>query len=137
MNTLINYKKLMNHGAIIYISSIGIPLLSFFFLRKYMDKEKSWRYIMGASVAITALIYIYICIIDKEKKSILYLNMLIPVYAPFLYKGMRKLFIKRFGREPVDTSFEYHVTFPDVMFNLLYALLITVVPIFIVLYIVS
>jgi hypothetical protein len=60
--------------------------------------------------------------------------MLVPLYATLLYKGLSRLFIQRFGRMPVDTFFAHEGTIWDRLFNIGYAFLITVVPMFTIIY---
>ncbi|WP_062060026.1 hypothetical protein [Aquimarina longa] len=91
----------MDLTSIIFISGILIPLSVFFFYRKQLENNAQWFIIGGDSN------YNRIYISTIEDKKTLYLNMLIPLYAVLLYKGMVYVFVKLFGRMPVDTSFEY------------------------------
>ncbi|WP_103867031.1 hypothetical protein [Aquimarina sp. I32.4] len=118
----------MDLGDFIFISSIVIPGLIFEFFRNYLDKNKSWWFILGGSSIITLMGYIYVYTSNIDHKNTLYVSLIVPLYATLLYKGMTLLFVKWFGRMPEDTFLEFRVKFSDAMFNILYGILITVVP---------
>ncbi|WP_062061518.1 hypothetical protein [Aquimarina longa] len=117
----------MDLTSIIFISGILIPLSVFFFYRKQLENNAQWFIIGGGIIALIG-ISIYMTSIEIEEERILYLSLLTPLYATLLYKGMIYLFVKLFDRMPVDTTFEFHVNIRDVLFNLLYFIMITIVP---------
>ncbi|WP_103867489.1 hypothetical protein [Aquimarina sp. I32.4] len=110
---------------LIATASLLITVFISEFLRKYLNKKEGFWIIIGFNL-IFALIGIYIYSVEERK--ILYLNMLLPLYASLVYKGMAYLFIRWFDRLPEDTTLEFHVKFSDAMFNILYGILAIVVP---------
>ncbi len=108
------------------------PLFVFVFLRKYLDKNNLWFIIGGVVIALIGCICTYIS--DVDHKKILYVNMLTPLYAMSLYKGLTYLFIKQFGRMPIDTFFEYEGSIWDRLFNIIFFILMILVPMFTIIY---
>ncbi|WP_062055214.1 hypothetical protein [Aquimarina longa] len=123
----------MNVAVLTFVGSIAIPLIVFTFLRKYVDRNNSVWTIIGGGVI--ALIGIYIYIYSVEEKKYFYLSLIIPLYAALLYKILSYLFLKKFGRLPIDTFFDYNGTIWDRLFNIIYGILITVFPIYILYFI--
>ncbi|WP_062061521.1 hypothetical protein [Aquimarina longa] len=123
----------MDLDTFIYLSAILIPLSAFVFLRKYIDKNNLWFITGGGIVTIVGYLSIYISTI--EDKKVLYINMIVPLYAALLYKGISYLFFKQFNRLPIDTFFEHEGNIWDRLFNIIYTFLITVVPLLLLLFI--
>jgi|TARA_R110002110_G_C12875014_1_gene662069 hypothetical protein len=116
---------------IILIISFGIPLCLFVLFRKLLNNKKTYSYILILCSIIAAIGIILTAFEIGEDGSLLML--LIPFLSLISYRLMYFYFVKKFNREPLDTSFNWASgLFWDRVFNIAFFPIGVFIPIILV-----
>ena len=103
------------------------PLLIFMFGRQLLDKKTSWLTLVKIS-AVLAIVGIILTTFHVGKHS-MYITLIAPLYSISIYRPLYLYFVNKTNRQPIDTAMDWRPgLFYDRLFNIVYVILSTVVP---------
>lgn len=103
------------------------PLLIFIFGRQLLDNKTSWSILVKVS-AVIAIVGIILTTFNLGNQS-MFISLVAPLYSISIYRPLYLYFVNKTNRQPIDTAMDWRSgLFYDRLFNIVYIVLSTVVP---------
>jgi hypothetical protein len=119
----------MQIEVLVFTLSLLSPLSIFLFGRQLLDKKTSWTTLIIISTTL-AILGILLTVLDIGKNH-MYAALVVPLYSISIYRPLYLYFVHRKNRQPIDTAMDWRPNLlHDRLFNIVYLILVTSVPIF-------
>ncbi|WP_219051223.1 hypothetical protein [Halomarinibacterium sedimenti] len=126
----------MDIVGILFLSSFLLPLVLLLFAREFITQQK-YFVLITSILTIIAVLGIVFAILDYNRNNFA-LCLINPILAYLIFRVCLKIFIKRFGRVPVDTAMDWRSgLFWDRLFNIVYFMVGILLPFMLILLIVA
>lgn len=117
----------MELQTIIYLFGISSHLFIFLFARHLLDEKSSWLLLLKIALGLAILGVLLSILFYKERN--MYIALIAPLYSVLIYRPMYLYFVHKTKRKPIDTTMDWRSgLFFDRLFNVVYAILSTVLP---------
>lgn len=96
---------------------MGIPLILFLFLRRYLNDKKSFKFILIITILI-GIVGLTLTALKVHNDGI-FILLIAPIFSVLLYRVMYNFFVKKLDREPQDTFMDFSDgNYADRLFNI-------------------
>jgi hypothetical protein len=117
----------MEPEIIIFMFGVLSPLFIFIFGRQLLDNKTSWLILVKVS-AVIAIVGIILTAFNLGKQS-MFISLVVPLYSISIYRPLYLYIVNKTNRQPIDTAMDWRSgLFYDRLFNIVYIVLSTVVP---------